>query len=378
MQGSLRKRLGESWRLNAHLKYVHTWNKYIDVNVKYQDGQLTEINRQNEYYASATIGWQPTKTVAVSLAQDLVYGDLRSNTKDPAQPHRLTSLSALTARYARQRLEATAGVVATFVTEDVENGDKPEDRKRLTPTLSVAYRLLGKEALYLRAMMKHTFRIPSFNDLYYYQTGTVTLRPEKAREYDVGLTWQGQPSPFVRFMSIAVDGYYNSVTDKIVAFPTLYVWKMANFGKVRMYGLNATAASEFSLAREIGLSLMLAYSLQNSIDVTDKTKSYYKSQIPYTPKHTGNGSLVVRTPWLNVGYNVTYCGERYCLQEQIASNRLDPYWEHGATLSREFVTRRYKVNLQATMANLTNEQYEIVKYYPMPGRSWKVTATLTF
>lgn len=378
VQGSLRKRLGESWRLNAHLKYVHTWNKYIDVNVKYQDGQLTEINRQNECYASATIGWQPTKTVTVSLAQDFVYGDLRSNAKDPAQPRRLTSLSALTARYARQRLEATAGVVATFVTEDVENGDKPEDRKRLTPTLSVAYRLLGKEALYLRAMMKHAFRIPSFNDLYYYQTGTVTLRPEKAREYDVGLTWQGQPSRFVRFMSITVDGYYNSVTDKIVAFPTLYVWKMANFGKVRMSGLNATALSEVSLAREVGLSLMLAYSLQKSIDVTDKTKSYYKSQLPYTPKHTGNGSLVVRTPWLNVGYNVTYCGERYCLQEQTASNRLAPYWEHGATLSREFVRKRYKVNLQATVANLTDEQYEIVKYYPMPGRSWKVTATLTF
>lgn len=31
---------------------------------------------------------------------------------------------------------------------------------------------------------------------------------------------------------MTVDGYYNDVTDKIVAFPTTYAWKMANYGKV--------------------------------------------------------------------------------------------------------------------------------------------------
>lgn len=378
VQGSFRKRLSDTWQLNAHVKYVHTWNKYIDVDVKYQNGQQTEINRQNEYYASATIGWQPQEAFAVSLAQDVIYGDLRSNAEEPAQPKRLTSLTALTARYVWHRLEASAGVVGTFVTEEVAHGDKPDDRKRWSPTLSVAYRLLAEEAIYLRAMLKHTFRVPTFNDLYYYRVGTATLRPEKAREYNVGITWQGQPFRFMKYMSVTLDGYYNDVTDKIVAFPTLYVWKMANFGKVRMYGLNATLAAEVSLTRKIGLIITAAYSLQNSIDVTDKTTSYYKSQIPYTPKHTGNGSLVVRTPWVNVGYNVTACGERYCLQQQTPTYRLDPYWEHSLTLSREFVTHKYRVNLQATLENLTDEQYEIVRYYPMPGRSWMLSGTLTF
>ncbi len=378
VQGSFRKRLSDTWQLNAHVKYVHSWNKYIDVSVKYQDGQLTEINRQNEYYASATVGWQPVKAFAVSLAQDIIYGNLRSNTKDPAQPNRFTSLTALTARYVLPRFEASAGVVGTFVTEDVEHGDKPEDRKRLSPTLSVSYRLMEKEALYLRAMLKHTFRIPTFNDLYYYQMGTVNLRPEKAKEYNIGVTWQGQPLPFTKYIQVAVDGYYDNVTDKIVAFPTLYVWKMANFGKVRMYGLNATLASEVSLTQKIGVILTAAYTLQHCIDVTDESKSYYKQQIPYTPKHTGNGSLVVKTPWVSVGYNVTACGERYSLQQQKTAYRLEPYWEHSVILSQEFALRKCRLNIQAILANLTNEQYEIVKYYPMPGRSWTLSGTLTF
>lgn len=36
---------------------------------------------------------------------------------------------------------------------------------------------------------------------------------------------------FLNYLSVTVDGYYNDVTDKIVAFPTTYAWKMANYGK---------------------------------------------------------------------------------------------------------------------------------------------------
>ena len=30
------------------------------------------------------------------------------------------------------------------------------------------------------------------------------------------------------------------------------------------------------------------------------------------------------------------------------------------------------------MINFMNEQYEVIKYYPMPGRSWKLAATIHF
>ena len=34
------------------------------------------------------------------------------------------------------------------------------------------------------------------------------------------------------YISVTLDGYNNDVTDKIVAFPTTYAWKMANYGKL--------------------------------------------------------------------------------------------------------------------------------------------------
>lgn len=377
-QASYKKRFNDKWSMSANMKYAHSWNKYVDVNVKYQGGREVDINRQNEYYASATVCWTPLKELSIALAQDISYNNLHSNMNDAAQPDRYSSLTALMAKYSNRRIEMQAGLVGTFITEDVKSGEDPDDRKRLSPTLSVSYRLLKSEALYLRAMYKNTFRVPTFNDLYYYQTGTRNLIPEKANEYNVGITWQTRPFKFVKYMSVTVDGYYNDIKDKIVAYPTMYVWKMANFGKVRMYGMNATFATEIAVDRNISVNLSAAYSLQNCIDVTDKNTLYYKTQIPYTPKNTGNGSILVLTPWINVGYSLTGCGKRYSIQQNTAEYRLDYYWEHSASLSHEFKFKHSKLNLQATLTNFTNEQYEIIKYYPMPGRSWSLTGTFTF
>lgn len=376
-QAAFKKRFGNHWSLNANLKYAHTWNKYTDTDVKYPNGQNVEINRQNEIYASATLGWMPIKNLSMSLAQDVIYGNLRSNADNPPQPKRYTSLTALNLRYKTVHFDIYGGLVGTFVTEKVKSGSAPDDRKRLSPTLSVSYRPLTTEAFYVRAMVKNTFRVPTFNDLYYYQIGTVTLRPEKADEYDFGATWQGSPLRCIKYIALTVDGYYNDVKDKIVAFPTMYVWKMANFGKVRMYGVNASLNSETAIASDISLIINGSYSLQNCIDVTDKTKSYYKSQVPYTPKNTGSCSAIIKTPWINLGYTLTACGERYALQQNTEEYRIKPYCEQTITASREFRFRQCKLNLQASIVNLTDKQYDIIRYYPMPGRSWNVTGTLT-
>ncbi len=377
-QAHFEKKINDKWAVNASLKYVHSWNKYVDTNVKYQNGQDIDINRQNEYYASATAGWTPFKNLSFSLAEDLVYNNLRSNGANAAQPNRYSSLTALTGKYSLGRIELYAGLVATLMTEKVQTGTNPDDRKKLSPSASISFRVLRSDALYVRAMYKNTFRVPTFNDLYYDQMGTVTLSPEKANEFNIGVTWQGKPFKFTKYLSITVDAYYNNVSDKIVAYPTLYVWKMANFGKVRMYGTNVTFATDIFVSRDISVILNASYSLQNSIDVTDKNTIYYKTQIPYTPKNTGNGSITIVSKWLNVGYSVTACGERYSLQQNTYEYRLDSYWEHNITLSHEFVMKTCRLNLQGSIKNLTNEQYEIVKYYPMPGRSWVLTGTFSF
>lgn len=381
-QAVYRKVFDEKWNLHARLKYTHTWNRYEDTNVKYDGGKQIDVNRQNEYYASATLGWSPVEAFRIALAEDVFYNDLRNNINtgsnpDYPFPKRITSLTALSAQWQWNRLHVEGNVVGTYAHETVENGENPADKHRLSPCVSVTYRLLPNESLHLRAMLKNTFRMPSFNDLYYLRIGNSGLRPEKATEYNLGLTWSGRPFQAVKYVSATVDAYYNDVTDKIVAFPSTYVWKMANFGKVKIKGIDVTLATEVPIYHKVSAILTGAYTFQESLDKL-KASASYNRQLPYTPKHSGNASLLIRNPWVNLGYSVLFQGERWSSSQQTALYKLKAYSEHTLTLSRELRFKSCQLNLSGSIHNLFDKQYEIVKYYPMPGRSFSLIGTINF
>lgn len=416
--------------LNARLKYAHTWSKYEDYNVKYQGGKLTDIARQNEYYASATIGYDLGWGWTTALAEDFSIGDLRTNVVSQPNPTRYSSQTAWSLRWKWQRWQVDGNLVGTYISEKASKEDKgssgssssvnariPADRKRISPSVAMNYRLLADETLYLRAMMKSTYRVPTFTDMYYLHIGNTNLKPENATEWNLGVTWAhqfGEKSLRNQARGISLqatlDTYYNKVTDKIVAFPTTYVWKMVNFGRVEIKGVDATLSLGIPMGQKMALDVDASYTYQYAVDKTDSKKSYYRHQLPYTPRHSGNVSAVWRNPWVLVGWQMQAVGERWSMIQCTDEYRMKAYQEHSFTLSREFSLGKRKMNagagngsrenaseesalygnasrrnfsrgcdlkLSFSLLNAFNKQYEVIKYYPMPGRSWQATATLT-
>ena len=184
------------------------------------------------------------------------------------------------------------------------------------------------------------------------------------------------PCTVFDYVSVAVDAYHNEVHDKIVATPTLYVWKMANYGRVRIDGITATLAAGITVARDVDVRIQGSYQMQRSIDVTDKTSPNYRHQLPYTPRHTGSASLTLHTPWVNMGYTFTGCAERYSMIQSSREYLIPGYSDHSLSLSRELRLKRCKVDMQLTVRNIGNEHYEIIKYYPMPGRSFEFSTSI--
>lgn len=391
--------------LNARLKYAHTWSKYEDYNVKYQGGKLTDIARQNEYYASATIGYDLGWGWTTALAEDFSIGDLRTNVVSQPNPTRYSSQTAWSLRWKWQRWQVDGNLVGTYISEKASKEDKgssgssssvnariPADRKRISPSIAMNYRLLADETLYLRAMMKSTYRVPTFTDMYYLHIGNTNLKPENATEWNLGVTWAHQfrgkslrnPTRGISLQA-TLDTYYNKVTDKIVAFPTTYVWKMVNFGRVEIKGVDATLSLGVPMGRKMALDVDASYTYQYAVDKTDSKKSYYRHQLPYTPRHSGNVSAVWRNPWVSVGWQMQAVGERWSMIQCTDEYRMKAYQEHTFTLSREFSLGKRKRNAESgsdlklsfSLLNAFNKQYEVIKYYPMPGRSWQATASLT-
>lgn len=158
------------------------------------------------------------EALTLSLAQDGVINKLRNSLPECPFPTRYTSISAFNARYRQGWLTATASLVHTATSEHAEKGTVPDDFHRFAPSLSVSMQPWQDESLYFRLMYKSTFRLPTFNDLYYYRLGNRNLRPEKADEYNVGITWSKSGLSVFDYISVTLDGYYNDVTDKICGF----------------------------------------------------------------------------------------------------------------------------------------------------------------
>ena len=380
LQTAYKRHIARQWKLAIRAKYTHSWNKYEDTNAKYTNGKKTEVNRQDEYYTSATLGWKPTSWLEMALAEDVAVNKLRTTVNGSPNPLRTTSLTALVSKAKYGRMTIEGNIVMTYATESLTESEKyaikkPEDRKKLSPSLSFSYRLLPDEALYVRAMTKSTFRLPTFNDLYYLQIGNTSLRPENAHEYGAGMTWNSRPIGPLRYVALTIDAYYNDVTDKIVAFPSTYIWKMVNFGKAEIKGIDATMGTEVDIAKGYSIVANGSLTWQEAKDKTEGNATY-GSQLPYTPKVSGGLSVMLLTPWVNVGYSATGQGKRYSMAQNTREYQLDGYMEHSLSLSRDFLLGDNILRLQLTVNNITDKQYEIIKYYPMPGRSVTASATL--
>lgn len=352
----------------AQAKYNYAWNKYRDINVKYIGGKQVDLNTQKEFYLSTTLLLN-TRLLLISMACDAAYNTLISNMKNNPQPRRTSLVSALNLRLPLPHLTTTATLVATHVAEQVENGVKPTNKDRLSPAFAIN---MHYGSVALRFMCKGTFRVPTFNELYYTTIGNTYLRPERASEFNFGSSIKVVNSNNLS-INLRTDFYQNFVKDKIVAVPTTYVWKMHNCGKVDIKGAECVLSVAAQLANKLTLDAEACYTYQKAIDITDSKTKYYRHQIPYAPKHSGSWSMSVLANDVTIGYSAIAAGKQYVAKQNIKQNLLNRYVEHTASLSYDYKVCGNVLKIKFDVVNFTNCQYEIIKYYPMPRRSWKLT-----
>ncbi|MDR1500810.1 MAG: TonB-dependent receptor [Tannerellaceae bacterium] len=373
LQGAYNRNLGKSVALKAQGKFDYSRTRYRDFHSMYAGGQQTDAYAQQEYYTSAALLWTPESRLSFSSAADVFLNTLSATTPNCAFPTRLTSLTSMAGQYKDSRLTATASLLTTYITEEVRMGAPAPPRHRLSPAASVSFRPFAGHNLRLRASFKDALRTPTFNDLYYDRAGNKSLTPEKASQYNAGITWSGGSYGMFDYISLTADAYYNRVKDKIVAIPTMFIWRMMNMGEVDIRGLDINLSMRFSPARRMYLQVDGSYSRQRAIDVTDRESKTYGHQIPYTPLNAGTASVTFENPWVNLSWAITATGLRYALPQNMEANRIDGYTEQQIAVNRTFAVRSASLRLQAGIVNLGDVNYDVIRYYPMPGRSFRIS-----
>lgn len=380
VQSKYKKEFSPKWVFEGSAKYSYNYQRYLDPDYKNTSGLQDNRYHQHEYYLSAVALYRVLANLSFSAAIDGSVQSLNTNSNDFNNPQRYTCLSVIAGKYLNEWLTVAASGVMTVVNDRNGEEGRSASYRRITPYASLSVQPFRSEDFRLRLFYKEIFRLPTFNDLYYGQIGNRSLTPEKVKQYNAGLTYAKGLDWFINYIAVTGDVYYNRVSDKIVAVPTknLFIWSMVNLGKVEVKGIDVTGNIVLNLHRKVKLNLSGNYTYQKALDMTDPNGKTYKHQIAYTPRVSASGQASIESPWINVSYSLLYSGSRYALAQNIKENRLPGYTDHSLSFYRDFTTGKLNWTINAEVLNLMDKNYEIVKNFPMPGRSFRATLKMSY
>ena len=380
VQGHYRRQLMPKLAFQLNAKYQYSFTHYLDPVYLGSLGKEENFYHQQEGYLSAGLLYNVLSSLSFSLNTDGIISTLDADLQNFAYPIRYQWLTALSGKCVNDWVIASATALFTVVDEEVRSGTASKGYFRVNPFVSATFKPFRKINLRFRVFYKNIFRLPTFNDLYYGRVGNINLKPESTNQYNVGITYKAYLADFLPKVELSCDVYHNSVRDKIVAYPTknIYTWTMLNYGKVSINGIDFTGEVSLKPHSKVMILLGASYTYNRALNVTDPNSSDYKHQIPYTPRISGSGRASLQTPWFDINYSLIWSGHRYAVNQNYAENRVEGFFDHSISASHDFLIKQHVLGINLECLNLTNKNYAVVRYFPMPGRSWRATVYWKF
>jgi outer membrane cobalamin receptor len=380
------------WDDKLSLKWLakYNWAESVYRDRMMQGGVNDASYWQREIYSSAVLLYTPDERWAMDYSMDYAFNNLNGSSWRTlvGKPYRHTMLQSATAKYQSRRLKVIVRLLLSLylngqsempatTRQDVQQ-NSADNMQRLSPSLSVSYKLLADQDLYVRASYKNIFRSPTFNESYYYHYGSTNLKPESTDQLNVGVTYTA-PLSRRNMLTVTLDGYYNHVKDMIVAVPqNMFVWTCVNLDKVRSYGVDATMRASRQVAEGHQVAVAGSYSYQRVEDRNNPDATTYGYQVAYMPRHQGSLSVSYENPWVNVSLHGTSVSSRWPNNNHYEGTLIAGYTDCGATLWRQFRWHRHQLEARFDLKNVFDKHYEIVANYPMPGRNYQISINYKF
>lgn len=376
IQGYIHKRFSPHYQTKLMAKYSYFLTKYVNKDTTVM--LIDNVYRQKEFYLSTLHQYDLCSWWKVSCAYDFQWNNMDADMYGFVHPTRWNHIVSLATAIAWGGFKMQGSVVYNYVHDVTRDAEAPADKKTWSPAVFLYYKPFQNIGFSLRAFYKKSFRMPTFNDLYYAEMGNSKLNPEYTTQYDVGFAYFSPRMKGILYeWAVQVDGYRNFVSDKIVAYPkgAQFRWTTLNLGKVHINGLDAKVSATLRPLRKLYVTTRLQYTYQQAIDVTNPADTYYRDQIPYIPWNSGSAVVQMDYGTWGLNYSFIYTGERYNQQENIIYNHTQPWYTHDLSLQKSFNWKDYKARVALEVNNLFSQDYDVILNYPMPKRNYRLTLT---
>ena len=348
--------------------------EYLRYSTDYPENQNTaRVNNhywQKDAYASVAYAFNPCRWASMNFSYDARMSWLKADLRNFHDVRRLDqkAVVAMQAEYARIRVAASV-LYQHYKAHTRTHAGAADPLSKFTPSIILGYSVKG---LSFRAWYKKIFRVPTLNDLYYTQVGNRNLKPEYTRQFDLGVEYHYDVSRISA--SAQLDGYINHIDNRIVCLPLkgTYSWSMMNYGRTYCRGLNANVTGRYSPGYWT-FSLVSSLTWQRDLNRTDPDSPSYGKPICYSPTFSYGVTGIVGWKWLTLSVSDLHVGERiwsYADPDDV----LRPY--NNIDLKLTGIWRGIASSLEIN--DLLDVQYEHVPRYPMPGRSFTFSLSISF
>ena len=229
----------------------------------------------------------------------------------------------------------------------------------------------------LKASYSDQFRVPSFNDKYWQPGGNPDLLPEYGYSGEIGLTHYMVTGKGTE-ISAEVNAYKSRLNDMIMWVPAENNswWYPENREKADIRGIEASGSANGNsgvINYSTGFSYNYARSVTQGPDGADDER-----RLIYVPGHAGSAYLNV---WINrffAGMNLRHNGSRYTTADNNPALKMPSFTVFKSYAGFNIRIGDMNGRLQLMVRNLFNSRYQVVRSYPMPGRTFHLGFSLEF
>lgn len=237
----------------------------------------------------------------------------------------------------------------------------------LNPSLGWNYRL--SEPQFLKANLVRSFRMPTFNDLYWQPGGNPNLKPENAWSLSAG--WGHQTDK----KGIETALFARKTNNEIVWIQGTSFWSPQNIRNTFATGLEWQTYYQKNWS-SWQWKTRFSGNILRALDLSDATTNAYKKQLRYIPRSQFGWLNTFQRHKTHLFLDFQFTGKRFTTTDE--SQFLPSIFTADFRFQQDFLFKHINGNIGFKLYNLFNQPYQMYQGYPMPLRHLNFTLNLLF
>lgn len=307
--------------------------------------------------------------VNLSVLFDLRYATL-ATAQTSGKPERITGAVSLAGEWRTTILHRAMSLYPSLRIDRIEG--KPSERGAtfFSPGVGIFYQAI--EAIAIRAHIARGFRVPTFNQLYWNPGGNPELQPEYSTAMDAGVVIAPQSLP----LRMEATWFRHDVRDRIVWMPaSASYWSPRNIQHVIADGIEASVELQ-PFGDALALRLNGQWTDARKMNASFPGDATQGKRLVYVPDFSSSFMLLYRTDdRMTFALTGHHIGERFGQEDNHPSSALPPHILFDFAVTFAIQSSLMDIGIKGEVRNMFDESYEVIAFYPMPPRSFRLTLT---